>query len=499
MKILLIDTQFNTARKNDPPRVYLSQAQLFLATSLNKNGFQVSVYDPKVSCKKNFNKELGIFYVGDSFDEIEERVRQEKPDMVGITNLFSKDFNNAVEIASRVKKVNPGIKTIVGGFHSTLAPEDFLKYSVFDFAVMGEGERTVVEIAKEIEKQNHLFDIEGLAYRNSEKIIIKNKPGLRISSLDDLGFPDYSLVNLEKYFKINSKGLGARPLSGGQRSISVITSRGCPYKCFFCNANKIHGYKFRFYSAKVILAHIHRLINEYKIDYIEFEDDNLSFNRTRFKEIVKGLCDLEKRIKWGTPNGVRADTLLDRDLIKLVKKSGCEYITVGVESGNQEFLNRVIKKRLDLKHVVELASLSKEEGLPMNAFFIIGFPHEKLWQIRETLEFAMMLNKKYDVYPFINFAIPIKGTEMYDECVKNGFLTEEITPKSLVESASFRGSGKIITSEFTPESLSGLMEEFNKHIFRNSLIKGIRNPLMGFRFAKSALRNFSHFKRYVLG
>lgn len=499
MKILLIDTPFNIACKNDPPRVYLSQAQLFLATSLQKNGFQVSIYDPKVSCKKNFNKELGVFYVGDSFDEIEERVRQEKPDMVGITNLFSKDFNNAVEIALRVKKVNSGIQTIVGGFHSTLAPGDFLEYPVFDFAVMGEGENVVVEIASKFEKQNNLFDIEGLAYKNQGKIITKNEPGQCITNLDDLGFPDYSLVDLEKYFKLNSMGLGARPLSGGKRSISVITSRGCPYKCFFCNANKIHGYKFRSYSAKVILEHIHRLIKVYKIDYIEFEDDNLSFDRARFKEIVKGICDLDKKMKWGTPNGVRADTLLDRNLLKLVKKSGCEYITVGVESGNQEFLNRVIKKRLDLKHVVELASLCREVGLPMNAFFIIGFPHEKLWQIRETLEFAMMLNKKYDVYPFINFAIPIKGTEMYDECIKNGFLTEDITPKSLVESSSFRGRGKITTPEFTPEFLSELMVEFNKQIFRNSLIKGICNPIIGFRFAKSALRNFSHFKRYVLG
>lgn len=499
MKTLIIDTPYNIADKNDPPRVYLSQAQLYLATSLKKNGYQVSAYDPKISCKKNYNKALGMYYVGDSYFEIEHRIRSEKPDILAVTNLFSKDFNNAVEVARTAKKINPHIITIIGGFHATLSPGDFLSDAAFDFVFMGEGEQAICEFVQKKISGDNLFDIPGLAYLNEEGQVVENKIRKRISEMDGLGFPDYSLVDLETYFSINQKGLGARPFSGGNRAISIITSRGCPYLCFFCNANKIHGYKFRPYSSHVIIEHIKFLIEKYNIDYIDFEDDNLSFDVKRFEEIVDGLVSLEKKIKWGTPNGLRADTLLDLKLLSKMKKSGCEYITVGVESGNQDFLNKTIKKRLDLKKVVRLAEMCKESRLPMNAFFIVGFPHETLSQIKETLDFAMMLNTKYQVYPFVNFAIPIKGTKMHDECESNGFLTEEITSKSLVESASFRGMGRIRTSEFTPEILSDLMGDFNKKIFRNSLKNAMLNPVLAVRYFKSAFRNFSHFRRYVLG
>jgi len=143
--------------------------------------------------------------------------------------------------------------------------------------------------------------------------------------------------------------------------------------------------------------------------------------------------------------------------------------------------------------------MCSKTGIPLNAFFIIGFPGETLSQIHDTLDFALMLNKRYGVYPFVNFAIPLKGTPLYQICEKNGFLTEEITSKSLTECASFRGTGKISTPEFTPEQLSLLMKTFNHAIFRNSFYQALKDPRIAMRYAQYAWRNFSHFRRYAFG
>ncbi|MFZ2201978.1 MAG: radical SAM protein [Microgenomates group bacterium] len=496
-KILIIDTPFNLASENDPPRIYLSFAAMYLMTALRRAGYNPVFYDPKVSGKKN--KLKGIFYVGDTFAEIEKRIRRESPDIVAVTNLFSKDFNNAVEVCRRAKRVNNKIVTVVGGPHATALPKDFLAEKEVDIVAIGEGEETIVELMRYLEGRMKVSDIKGIAYRKKSGSSIFNEPRPNIKDMDQVGFPDFSGVDLTEYFSINARGLGPRPLGTGKRPFSVETSRGCPYQCFFCAARNVAGLRFRPISAGEVLRHIKELVDNYGVDYVSFEDDNISFDPRRFEKIVDGLLSYKKKLLWGTPNGVRADTILDKRLLRKVKESGCQYLTVGVESGNQDFLSTVVNKSLDLNVIKKLAKMCAEVDLPLNAFFIIGFPDEKLSQIRDTLGFAFDLYRSYGLYPFVNFAIPIRGTKMYDICKEKGYLVENITSKSLAESSSFRGKGKITTPEFTPEILSSLMKEFNGKIFRNSLWRAIKSPRVAFRYATYAIKNFSHFKRYVFG
>ncbi len=496
-KILLIDTPFNLFSKDSPPRIYLSMAIMYLATALKRSGYEPVIYDPKVSAKKN--RMRGIYYVGDTAHEIEKRIRKEKPDIVGVTNLFSKDFNNAVMLCKLTKKVDKKIITIVGGPHATALPNDFLSEDVVDMVAIGEGEETIVELMHHLQGHRKLSEIKGIAYKNNHGTVVFNDKRPNVEKMDSLGYPDYDLIDLETYFAINAKGLGSRPLGVGKRSFSVSTSRGCPYQCFFCAARNVAGVRFRAYSADKVIEHITDLSQHYAIDSFYFEDDNLSFDKERFKQILDGLLKLPSKIKWATPNGVRADTLLDKRLIRKIKKSGCQYLTVGVESGNQEFLSKVINKSLDLRVIVKLAKMCTEVDLPLNAFFIIGFPDEKLSQIKDTLNFAFEMHQKYNMFPYINFAIPIKGTKMYDICKEKDYLVEDITYKSLAQSSNFRGAGKISTPEFTPELLSTLMKDFNRKIFYASIWKAAKSPNIALRYTSLALQNFSHFRRHILG
>lgn len=494
--ILLIDTPFNIAGPNDPPRIYLPIGILYLATVLKKQGYPVRIYDPKVSVKKNYNN--GIYYVGDNFDRIEEKIKEVSPDFLGVSNLFSKDMNNAIEICKRAKKVNPDIITGVGGSHATSSPGDFLIHKEIDIAVMGEGEETILDIMRWLEGRNNLARIPGIAYKDNGNIKI-NEQRRFLEDIDSLGYPDYSLLPIEQYFGIYSRGLGPRPLNEGRRTLPLITSRGCPYRCCFCAARNLMGAKWRAYTASSVLKHIEDMLDQYNIDSVTFEDDNLTFDQRRFEEIVDGLLSLKKKIRWITPNGVRADTLVDYKLLCKVKMSGCAGLTIGVESGSQELLDKNIHKSLNLKTVIEFSKLCQKAQISINAFFIIGFPEETFSQINETLNFALMLYKKYKVFPFINFAIPLKGTKLYKTCEEGHYFTEDITSISLTESMSFRGKGKIKTESFTPELLSRLMKQFNKKIFVRSFLYALSNPGIGFKFVKLALKNHSHFKWYVFG
>lgn len=487
--VLLVDTPSNVAVPSEPRRLYLPMGALYLSKSLKKNNYAYQIYDPKLSC--GLQKIDNVYYYGDSLETIKETILKKNPYLLCVTNLNSKDSNTALEICRIVKRANPQIIIAVGGPHATVAPEDFLVDDGPDIVAIGEGEETIIDIIRWTRGILPIDQIKGIAWLKDDGSIIQNEKRTLIKDLHTIGFPDYFDIDLERYFSIWKTGAAPRRIQIEKRFLPVISSRGCPYQCSFCSVFASAGRKFRYHSADATLSHIENLVSAYQISAIDFEDDNLSFNRDRFDQIVQGLIKFQPRLKWGTPNGVRADTIIDKNLLKNVKRSGCQYLTIGVESGNQQFLAESIKKALNLNKVNQLAQLCKEVGIPLNAFFIIGFPNETLSQIHDTIAFARMLNRKYGVFTSVNYAIPIKGTRVYEECMKAGYLTEEITAVSLTESAYHWGKGKIKTVEFTPELLKSIMHSYNKEMFFNFILFGLRNPLGGLRLSNIAIKNIS--------
>ncbi len=493
-RFLFIDTPFNVASPRTAPRVYLPMAALYLGTALARQGGQPVIYDPKLGT--NPVPHDGVFYHGDTLEEIEARIAREDPDVVCVTNLLSKDMNNALAICRAAKRAKPGVPTIVGGIHATLFPQDFLADPAVDIVARGEGERTIVDLADWVEGRRSLDDIPGLALRGPGNSLRLTRERELIADLDELGFPDFELVDLEAYFRLWKRGFGSRPLLVGSRCLPVFTSRGCPYRCYFCAAHHIVGHKPRAHSAEAVLAHLAHLVERYHIDAVTFEDDHISFERARFEAIVDGLAALPRRLAWCTPNGVRADTLVDKPLLRKMRASGCRYLVIGVESGCQEFLKKTVRKALDLDKVVALAAACREARLPLFAFFIIGFPEETRREIQETLDFAAMLSRRHAVVPYVTFAIPIPGTEMHEAARRRGYLVEEITPRSLVETISFKGRGKIRTPEFTPEELADLIRRLNRRVLWNQLRHSLTDFRLGRQLAALTLGNLARIKAH---
>jgi radical SAM superfamily enzyme YgiQ (UPF0313 family) len=301
-----------------------------------------------------------------------------------------------------------------------------------------------------------------------------------LRDLDELPLPAYHLVDLERYFKMNAWGFSGRPVRfrpGSERAVSMVTSRGCPFNCIFCSIHLHMGRPWRHHSSVYVLRHIEHIVRKYGISHIHFEDDNLSFDPERFREIISGLKRIDAGLTWDTPNGVRVDTL-SRELLTECKSSGCSYLIFGVESGNQQVLDHIVEKRLDLETVVRAASWCREIGLDAMAFFVVGFPGESVAAMHDTVDFALDLLKRYDVAPGLFVATPLPGTRLEKIFLERGLLAGPLSADQL---ARLTQSDIVLGGDtFTEADIRGVLKRFRRGylwiFIRNSLLFFLRNP-----------------------
>ena len=470
MKILLINPPQTFYPGSEQPAGNLPIGLMYIAAVLQKTGYIVEILDAFMSdCA--FQDDGETINVGLPFDQIKQEIAQRKPDIVGISGPFTCQIGNAIKISNLVKQVNQRILTVVGGPHVTLIPKEFLKeVTNVDVAVVGEGEYAMLEISEAFEGKRQFSQILGIAYRQNGAVII-NPARPFMQQLDDLPYPAYDLVDMELY--VSPKKIGYRSFQ--DRAISMITSRGCPFNCCFCAVHLHMGQRFRANSAGYVLNHIQYVVDKFKVKNIFFEDDNLTLDIKRFEEICDGIIERKIMIGWETPNGVRADCL-NLELLKKMKQSGANSIFVGVESGDQQILDNVICKSLELNRVVEFAKNAKQIGLKTGAFYIIGFPGEKKENMQRTVDFALELKRKYDVGMHLFMATPSYGTKLYDECKAKGFIQQDLTWNAFAQARQPKGMPLITTSDFTPAEVKEIAANALAEYKKLSLINHIKNP-----------------------
>ncbi len=453
MKILLINPP-ETSLKNNLTFIGLPLGLLYIAAILEKEGKQVKIFDSFIYNEKLIEKNIGdgMKHVGASWKRIKKVIEMNNPDIVGISNHFSSQIENSLKVAQIAKKINKKIKVILGGAHGSSNPQDFFKEKYVDFVIMGEGEFSFSKLIYELEREKlgkkaRLNKINNLAYIKNKKI--KVNPLKHISNLDELPLPAYHLINMENYLKLIRGGRGRITLeTKNDERISMITSRGCPFNCIFCSIHGHMGRKWRAHSSEYVMKHILYLVKNYKINHISFEDDNLTLDIARFERILNGIIKNKIKISWDTPNGIRADTLNFR-LLQKMKETGCSSLKIGIESGDQEVINKIVGKALDLKKVVRTASMCHKLDIPLTGFFVIGMPGETKKNIMKTINFAIMLKKKYDMDSVVHIAMPLIGTRMYEISKKKNYLVHDSNP------SDFSGIQNLMikTEEFDPEFL----------------------------------------------
>lgn len=494
MSILLINPPFCSSSSSDDLFPPLGLA--CIAAVIREKGHNVSIFDASINKKQKVRKIGRGYWYGKNWEEIKEEIRKYKFDAVGIGCFFSMRFPYALNVAKIIKKIDKNIPIIIGGIHATAEPREVLKNKEIDYVVIGEGEQTIIDLIKAMHKNSKkdLKKIDGLGYKINGKILINPKTRY-IHDLDSLPLPARDLLDMEYY--IASKGF--RWDLGDKKQTSVITSRGCPNRCTFCNMHMINGRIYRGRSAKNVVDEIEELIKQYGIEELSFEDDNLTFDRERILNICKEIISRGIKIKWNTPNGVSAK-VLDEEVLRYMKKSGCVSINLGIESGDPVILNKVIKKGLSLEKVKEVVWLCKKIGLIVNGYFIIGMPGETKESINNSIKFANSIPlDKIALF----FATPFPGTELYEQCLKNKYISEDyhqqITHKSFILFDKPLIETPLMSKEELLKArrkffLSFLMNKFrkNKREFFFLPISFIKNP--GFR-----KKVFVAIKRYIMG
>ena len=455
LRILLINPPHVQPKGQYPRIVFEPLGLAYIAACLEKDGFQVEILDTigegfENRTKLENNKEL----VGLSYCEIRQRINEYKPGLVGISIHFTVRAESAFAIASIVKQINEKTVTIVGGIHPSTYTTECLDNDSVDFVCIGEGEFAMLEMAKSLQQGNmdKAYSINGLAYKRNGKIL-HNRPQIPIDDLNAIPFPARHLLPMEKYFQASRKFNTGRH---GKKFACIITSRGCPFKCVFCVSYRVMGRKWRYRSPENVVDEIEQLVKEYGIKFFHFEDDNLTFDKKRTERICELIIERKLKIKWDTPNGIRADTIADKNVLSKMKKSGCWYICVAPESGNPYVVKNIIKKNMDLAKVETTVRLCKEIGLKVEAFFVIGMVGETKEQIQDTVSFAARLRKLGVSRCHFHIATPFKGTDIYHAAKQKGFLRDIPKDSSNMEML------RIETDDFTLQDIDEFMMAGNR-------------------------------------
>jgi anaerobic magnesium-protoporphyrin IX monomethyl ester cyclase len=381
---------------------------LYLAAYLRKFGYEVKIIDSVVESISEINDfEDNVKIRGLDIGSIVKKAKEENPALIGISNLFSFAHPVAERLAKELKENIPGVKIVFGGAHPSALPEEVLKNKNIDFVVISEGENTLLELVRELEGANDFQKLDGLGFKDGERIVVNPKTKF-IEDLDSVPFPARDLVPLEKYYEAKE----SHGMTEG-RWTTIISSRGCPYDCTFCTP-QLWGRRYRVRSAANVLAEIRECFEKYGIKEYHFEDENLTIDKKRIIEICEGIKRISGEIKWQAPNGIRA-SVTDAEILRAMKESGCEHITVAPESGSPRVLNEIIRKRQNLSQVTEVVKEAHKIGLKTLAYFIVGLPGETKEDVLLTIRYVKELAKAgLDEVGFSNY-IPLPGSELYNK------------------------------------------------------------------------------------
>jgi radical SAM superfamily enzyme YgiQ (UPF0313 family) len=323
----------------------------YIASILRENGHEVSIIDCAITRK--------------SYSEIRSEVENRNPDAIGITALTSY-YHEMVKLARILKKLE--IPIILGGVHVTALPELSLRECKADFAVIGEGEFTILELLDKWDNDTERKKIKGIAYIEKGNFQLNPRREL-IQNLDDLPFPAWDLINPLAYPRMpHGRTMKRYPVA------PIFTTRGCPFSCSYCASTQFWERKFRTRTPGNVVDEIEYLVNEFGVREIHIWDDNF----TLIKKHVLGICkEILKRnldLTFACPNGVRIDRL-DKEILTAMRQAGFYALIFAIESGAQSILDKANKK-INLKIIPGKVKLAKSLGFLIPSYFILGLPGE---------------------------------------------------------------------------------------------------------------------------
>jgi len=382
MRVLLVNPSYPL---EEFPRLLVTLP--YLAAALRADGHEVEILD--------------LLLARTTSEKIERRMARFRPELVGITSV-TLNHHIASFIAEVVRKCDERVPIAMGGPHVSFEIEgSFRDLPALDFIGIGEGEQTMLDLARALEGRMDLRDVRGLALRDGERVLCTG-PRRPENQLDRLPVPARDLTPLSRYLAFDAHA-------------SVVTSRGCPFSCIFCSAPAWTGRRVRYRAPNLCVDEIEEL-SRMGFGEITIEDDLFTLNRKHLLAVCGELTRRRTGIHWNAFS--RVDTITP-EIVETMAGAGCQAICFGVESGNQEILD-LVNKKSDLQRVRDAMRMTQAAGISAIASFIIGLPGETIETLRKTVEFAEQLHEEFGSLCGFHVLAPFPGTEVRERAADYG-------------------------------------------------------------------------------
>lgn len=410
MKILLMRPPFTRLRK-------FGQAPVFplglgwIAGVLLRAGYDAAIYYPENPTPREREfvvHKRGVFlnraeahktYLAALTDdtlpvwqEIAAEIKAYNPDLIGVS-LLSTEVGSALKVSAIAKAINPRILIVWGGVHPSFEAESCLRYQEVDIVVRGEGEETMVELCQCLETKSSLQAVRGITWKR-DGVAVHNPDRPLLESLDSLPMPARDAVIHPETFSSDTLG-------------GLITSRGCPWRCTFCSSRRFWNRTVRFRSPQEVIKEIQWLKATFGIKSFTFWDDAFSLERRHAEVLCQKLIESKVNITW---RGATRLDLIDPPLLRLMRRSGCTQLEVGIESGSPRILKEIAKD-IDLARVGPAIEMIAKHGIACGVFFMVGFPQESLSDIEQTLTLMTQIKPAEMV---LNVYDPLVGSELFE-------------------------------------------------------------------------------------
>jgi anaerobic magnesium-protoporphyrin IX monomethyl ester cyclase len=354
---------------------------MYVASSLRKADFSVGILD----C--TFMSDL---------EEAEHIVRGTDARYIGIYSMVTLT-KTAYALAKAAKEA--GKTVIYGGPDPSTAPEKYLKRGSGDYVVIGEGERTLVELLRSLDRSETTYDIKGLAFVSGQGSVTITSLRELEQDLDRIPPPARDLIDNERYKEVWHA-------DHGYALTSIMTTRGCPYGCFFCSEKVVFGRRYALRGTRNVLDELRGIVQEYGYDRVWFADDIFPLRKERTLSICEGILNEGLTFSWSCL--ARAD-LVDEEALGSMKRAGCQIVFFGVESGSQRMLD-AMNRMMKIEHIVSAIETAKRVGLKVHTFMMVGFPGEDYESLKQTTDFLKQMDP--DELSF-TVAYPLPGTELF--------------------------------------------------------------------------------------
>ncbi len=331
-----------------------------------------------------------------------------RPPVVGIT---STTFNwpVAANLARVIRGAMPDTQIWVGGPQLTLFPDECMTEEAVDLAVIGEGDETIVELLGRVAAGEPLEGAPGTIVRTAGKDgeLIRGPAAPVIKDLDSLPLPAVDLLPLSRY----------RALSLPVPFLSMVTSRGCPFRCRYCSQVYVGG-KYREHSAPRVLEEVKRAVQLFGAREIIFFDETFTMTRERILEVCEGILDAGIKVRWNVRT--RMDRL-DEELLAAMHAAGCWSIHVGIESGSPR-IQKLMNKRLKLDRLPPVLAAARRIGMETRGYFMLGYPGETRAEMEETIRLAIDLPLDWASFTITQ---PMAGTDIFHDALDSGLFPQD--------------------------------------------------------------------------